>query len=109
LREHRSAWRCEISENKSNEISERNNAGRREDKTHIGSGFEEPFTSGFSVGDGFLGGESLGSDDEESSFGVASLGDFGNVSSVDVRNEVHLESLLTVRLESLGDHDGSEI
>lgn len=109
MREHRSAWRCEISENKSNEISERNNAGRREDKTHIGSGFEEPFTSGFSVGDGFLGGESLGSDDEESSFGVASLGDFGNVSSVDVRNEVHLESLLIVRLESLGDHDGSEI
>ena len=109
MKEHRSAWRCEISENRSNEISERNKAGRSEDKTDIGSGFEEPFTSGFSVGDGFLGSEGLRSDDEEGGFGVASLGDFGDVSSVDVRNEVHLESLFSVRLESLGNHNGSEI
>lgn len=78
-------------------------------KTHVGSRFEEPFASRFGVGDGLLCGESLGSDDEESSLGVASLGDFGDVSSVDVGNEVHRETLLSVRLESLGDHDRSEI
>lgn len=77
--------------------------------TYVNGRLEEPLASRLGVGDGLLGGESLGGDDEEGRLGVALGGDFGDVGAVDVGDKVHLEVLGSVRLEGLGDHHGSEI
>lgn len=78
-------------------------------RAYIAGRLEEPLLGTLGVGDGLLSREGLGCDDEEGRFRVASLGDLGDVSAVDVRDKVAREALLAVRLERLGDHDGAEV
>jgi hypothetical protein len=72
-------------------------------------GVEEPGLCGVGVGDGLGGGEGLAGNEEQSGLRVASLEGLGHVGAVDVGDEVELHALLAVGLESLGDHDGSEV
>jgi hypothetical protein len=83
--------------------------GKQRRKTNLDSRLEEPLPRRLSVGDRLLSSERLRSNDEERRLSVALLGDLSDVSSVNVRNEVALEALLSVRLESLSDHDGTEV
>jgi hypothetical protein len=72
-------------------------------------GVEEPGLCGVGVGDGLGGGEGLAGNKEQSGLRVASLEGLSHVGAVNVGDEVELHALLTVSLESLGDHDGSEV
>jgi len=70
---------------------------------------QEPVLGALRVGDGLLGGEGLGSDDEDGRLRVAELQDLGEVGSVNVGDEVRLEVSLRVVLERLADHHRSEV
>lgn len=69
---------------------------------------EEPRLGRGGVGDGLLGGESLRRDDEKRRFSVDLLEGLGQVGSIDVRHEMHFQSL-RVRLQGLGDHQRSQV
>lgn len=71
---------------------------------------EEPSLGGGGVGDGLLGGKSLGGNDEDGRLGLDLLKDLGNVSTINVRDKVDLETTLGgIGLQGLGDHDGAKI
>lgn len=72
-------------------------------------GLEEPLLSGVGVGGGFGGGEGLGGDQEEGGLGVRVLEGFGNMSTVNVGDEVQLHVGVTVGLEGLSNHNGAAI
>mmetsp|Transcript_33483 Transcript_33483/g.81083 ORF Transcript_33483/g.81083 Transcript_33483/m.81083 type:complete len:339 (-) Transcript_33483:241-1257(-) len=72
-------------------------------------GIQDPLLGSSSVGHGFLGGKSLGSNQEESGFRITFLQDFGNMGSINIRAKVHGQVTLGVRLQGLTDHDGTEI
>ncbi len=69
---------------------------------------QEPVLGRGGVGDGFLGRERLGSDDEERRLGVEALDNLGKVSSVDVGDKVDVGADLE-RLQGLGDHHGAQV
>mmetsp|Transcript_4222 Transcript_4222/g.8573 ORF Transcript_4222/g.8573 Transcript_4222/m.8573 type:complete len:425 (-) Transcript_4222:52-1326(-) len=70
---------------------------------------EDPRFGRSSVGHGFLRSKGFGGDQKERRFGVASLQNFGNVGTVHVGAEVHLEITLGIRFECLADHDGAQV
>ena len=72
-------------------------------------GLEEPVSGALSIGDSFLSGEGLASNDEERSLGVANPQGLGEMSSIDVGDEVGGKVPLGVGLESLSDHDGTQV
>lgn len=76
--------------------------------TYIFGSGQKPVLGGRGVGDGFLCSERLGGNDEEHGLGVYFLQDFGEVSAVDVRDEVQVQACV-IRFERFGDHQWSEI
>jgi hypothetical protein len=77
--------------------------------THVLGGFEEPVLGGGSIGDGLLGGERLGSDNEDGGLPITRLQNLCQVGSINVGNKVHLQVSLRVVLECFADHDGSQV
>lgn len=73
------------------------------------SGTEEPIPRARSVGDGFLGGERLGSNYEQSCFGVAETKGLSKMGAIDVGHEVGSEIPLGVCLQCFGNHDGTQV
>ena len=61
------------------------------------------------VGQGFLGGEGLGRDDEESGGRIALLQRLGHMGAVDVGHEMHPQIGMPVRLQRLARHVGAEV
>ena len=61
------------------------------------------------VGQGFLGGEGLGRDDEESGGRIALLQRLGHVGAVDVGHEMHPQVGMPVGLQRLARHIGAEV
>lgn len=98
-----SVWRRVLSEGGSARLDQAS------ELTYILGSLEEPFSSTLGVGDGFLGGKRLGSDDEERSLGVAQLGDFRKIGTVNVGDKVCLQITLRVVLQGFGNHDGSQV
>ena len=72
-------------------------------------GLEEPVSSTLSVGDRLLSGEGLAGNDEERCLGVANPQSLGEVGSVNVGDEMSGEVPLGVGLESLSDHNGTQV
>lgn len=70
---------------------------------------EEPVSGTLGVGDRLLSGEGLASNDEERCLRVAKLQGLGEVSSVYIGDEVGCKVPLGVSLESLSNHDGTQI
>ena len=70
---------------------------------------KDPLLCGAGVCHSLLGGEGLGSDEEEGGLGVAFLEDLGHVGAVNVGAEVHVQIALGVRLEGFADHDRSKV
>lgn len=68
---------------------------------------EEPGLGSVGVGGGLGRGEGLGGDQEEGRLGVGVLEGLGDVSAVNVGNEVQSQVIRAVVLESLSDHDGT--
>ena len=70
---------------------------------------QEPFTRGQGVGEGFLGGEGFGGDDEQRGFRV----DFGQyvaqLGAVHVGDEVHVQTRMAERLERGTHHQRAEV
>lgn len=63
-----------------------------------------------SIHNSLLSSERLRGDDKEHSLRIDSPQDLSNMSTIDVRDEMNLDwSIITVRLQSLGDHIRSEI
>lgn len=63
-----------------------------------------------SIHNSLLSSERLRGDDKEHSLRIDSSQDLSNMSTIDVRDEMNLDgSIITVRLQSLGDHIWSEI
>lgn len=69
------------------------------------SSLEEPSLGGVGIGGGLCGSEGLGGNQEKGGLRVRVLKCFGDMGAVNVRNEVKLHVGVTIRLESLGDHD----
>ena len=78
-------------------------------ETHILCGLEEPVLCASSVGNGFLSGEGLGSDNEDGSLPITRFQDFGEIGSINVGDEVHLQVPLGVMLECFTGHDGTQV
>ena len=72
-------------------------------------GLEEPVSSTLSVGDCLLSSEGFAGNDEERSLGVTNPQSLSEMGSVDVRDEVGREVPLGIGLESLGNHDGTQV
>ena len=79
------------------------------DVSLVFGGLEEPVSSTLSIGDCFLSSEGLAGNDEEGSLGVTNPQSFSKMGSVNVRDEVGCEVPLGVGLESLGNHDGTQV
>eukprot|EP00128_Syssomonas_multiformis_P005248 Colp12_sorted_trinity150504_noHs@27928 len=73
------------------------------------SRLKEPCLGRGGVCDGLLGSESLGGNDEQSSLGVELAENLGKVGTIDIAHKVNIQVTLRERLESLRDHDWSEI
>lgn len=78
-------------------------------QTHVLGRLKEPRLCALGVGDSLLSGEGLARNDEEGGLAVAAVEDLGEVGAVNVADKVHLEVALRVVLESLADHDGTEV
>ena len=72
-------------------------------------GGQEPVAGHAGVGEGLQGGEGLGGDDEQGRLRVEVRDLLGAVGGIDVGDEAALKALLHVGLESLVDHDGTEV
>ncbi len=75
----------------------------------VQSGFKEPLACRLSVGDCFLGCESLASDDEKGTFWITFSQNLGYMGPVDVGNEMSFEISFGIIFEGLSDHDWTEI
>ena len=72
-------------------------------------GLEEPVSGTLGVGDRLLSGECLACNDEECRLWIAGPQGLGEVGSIDVRDEAGSEVPLGISLESLGDHNGTQV
>mmetsp|Transcript_9105 Transcript_9105/g.15829 ORF Transcript_9105/g.15829 Transcript_9105/m.15829 type:complete len:501 (-) Transcript_9105:206-1708(-) len=70
---------------------------------------QQPLLGRSGICHGLLRREGLGRNEEEGALGIALLENFGNVCPVDIGAEEHFEVTFGVWLESLRDHDGSEV
>lgn len=72
-------------------------------------GLEEPVPSTLSISDRLLSGEGLAGDDEERSLGFTNPESLREMGSVDVGDEMGREAPLGIGLESLSNHDGTQV
>ena len=74
----------------------------------IARGFQEPVARAVGVGHGFLSGEGFRRYQEQCGFRVYFLEHFGDVGTIDVRNEVHVQ-MVFVRAQRFGHHERAEV
>ncbi len=70
---------------------------------------QEPVFGGRGVGERFLRGEGFGGDDEERGLGLDDLEFLGNVSAVDIGDEMDFKARLGIGFEGFGRHDRAEV
>ena len=69
----------------------------------------QPSASSMSIGQGFLGGEGLGGDDEEGGAGVEAVESRGEVRRVNVGDELRANTRYLVGTQCLGSHGGAQV